>query len=350
MTFGHAVIAALAFVTGSTACATRTTTPSVALARPIALDGVPNLYRVSDELYRGGQPTAEGMRNLQGLGIKTIVNLRSFHSDRDEIGNTGLAYEHIYMKTWHPERKEAVRFLQIVSDPARTPVLVHCWHGADRTGTMCALYRIAVQGWTKEHALWELTNERFGFHHIYRNLLGWIRRLDIESIKKEAGITAATATGQAQCTEELTMECIMDHIVLNVRDIERMLDFYTNVLALAPERLDEYRAGKVPFPSVRLNDDTIIDLFPRNMWENDPSAEPGRGNLNHFCIAVSKDTWDALSERLQKNKVEIEEGPVPRWGAHGTGTSIYFRDPEGNRIEARYYEGHDDSKGCTLGS
>ncbi len=49
--------------------------------------------------------------------------------------------------------------------------------------------------------------------------------------------------------------------------------------------------------------------------------------------------WENLSERLEANNVDIEEGPVPRWGAHGTGTSIYFRDPEGNLIEARYYAG-----------
>lgn len=110
-------------------------------ATPLALPGAPNLHRVDAALYRGAQPTAEGMQNLRKQGITTVVNLRSFSSDRDEIGSTGLAYEHIYMKAWHPERKEAVRFLQIVTDPKRTPVLVHCHHGSDRTGAMVALYR-----------------------------------------------------------------------------------------------------------------------------------------------------------------------------------------------------------------
>ena len=91
------------------------------------------------------------------MGIKTIINLRSFHSDRDEIGQAALAYEHIYMKAWHPEEKEVVRLLKIVTDPKRTPVLVHCQHGADRTGTMVAVYRIAVQGWSKAEAIRELT-------------------------------------------------------------------------------------------------------------------------------------------------------------------------------------------------
>ena len=122
------------------------------------------------------------------MGIETVVSLRSFHSDRDEIGETGLGYEHIYMKAWHPERKEVVRFLQIVTAPKRTPVLVHCLHGADRTGTMCAVYRIVVQGWTKEEALREMTEGGFDFHPVFDNLPEWIEELDVKSLKQDAGI------------------------------------------------------------------------------------------------------------------------------------------------------------------
>lgn len=154
----------------------------------MAVAGVPNLHKVSDTLYRSAQPTAEGMKNLQRMGIRTIVNLRSFHSDRDEIGKTGLSAEHIYMKAWHPEREEIIRFLRIVTDTARTPVLVHCQHGADRTGTMSAMYRVAVQGWTKEEALREMTEGGYGFHSIWKNLPPWIADLDIESLKRDAGI------------------------------------------------------------------------------------------------------------------------------------------------------------------
>jgi protein tyrosine phosphatase (PTP) superfamily phosphohydrolase (DUF442 family) len=150
--------------------------------------GVPNFHRVSDWLYRSGQPSSEGMQQLREKEIVTIVNLRSFHSDRDEIGLTGLAYEHIYMKAWHPEEKEGVRFLQIVTDPKRTPVLVHCQRGADRTGAMCAVYRVAVQGWTKEEAIREMTDGGYGFHPVWMNLPAWIEQLDIESVRRQAGI------------------------------------------------------------------------------------------------------------------------------------------------------------------
>jgi protein tyrosine phosphatase (PTP) superfamily phosphohydrolase (DUF442 family) len=161
-------------------------------AQPVKLAGVPNLYRISGELYRGDQPSPQGMQNLKNLGLKTIINLRSFHSDRDEIGETGLAYEHIYMKAWHPEAEDAVRFLKIVTDPRRAPVLVHCQHGADRTGTMIAVYRIAVQGWSKAEAIREMTEGGFGFHQTWSNLPEWIQKLNLDLIKRQAGIKSLT--------------------------------------------------------------------------------------------------------------------------------------------------------------
>jgi protein tyrosine/serine phosphatase len=157
-------------------------------AQPMVLVGVPNLYKVSGDLYRSAQPTSEGMKNLKSIGIETIVNLRSFHLDRDEIGYSGLAYEHIYMKAWHPEEEDIIRFLQIVTNPKRTPVLVHCQHGSDRTGTMCAVYRIIVQGWTKEEAVREMIEGSYGFHDVWAKIAPWINNLNVGRIKKEASL------------------------------------------------------------------------------------------------------------------------------------------------------------------
>lgn len=146
------------------------------------------------------------------------------------------------------------------------------------------------------------------------------------------------------------MECLMDHIVLNIKDDEKMINFYSKVLMLATERLEDYQTGKVPFPSVRMNSETVIDLFPQKMWQKNSTTGNVHNNLNHFCISLSKKKWEDLLEQLKTNHVDIEEGPVQRWGAHGTGTSIYFRDPEGNLIEARYYEGPMSPEKCLLGS
>ncbi len=153
-------------------------------AEYLEVAGVRNLHKVSEELYRGAQPSGEGMRQLKKLGIKTVVNLRSFHSDRGEIGDTGLSYEHIYMKTGHAEDKEVVRFLKITTDPNRTPAFVHCQRGADRTGTMCAIYRVAVQDWRKDEAIEEMTKGGYGFYSGWQNLINYIRELDIEEIKR----------------------------------------------------------------------------------------------------------------------------------------------------------------------
>ena len=155
-------------------------------AIPIEKEGLTNFHKVSDDLYRGAQPTATGVVQLKKIGIKTIINLRSFHSDRHEIGNVEIGYEHIYMKAWHPEEKEIGKFLKIVTDKTKTPVFVHCQHGADRTGLMCAIYRVAICGWPKEAASEEMVYGGYGFHPVWKNLLNYFMNLDIEKIKKEA--------------------------------------------------------------------------------------------------------------------------------------------------------------------
>lgn len=132
------------------------------------------------------------------------------------------------------------------------------------------------------------------------------------------------------------MKAVLDHIVLNAEDVEALVRFYTTVVELEPERLEEFRAGAVPFPSVRLNADTVIDLAPRGMWVGSRPRTLGRPNLNHFCLTLDKTEWDNLRARLAAHKI-VADGPHPRWGAHGGGTSVYFHDPEGNEIEARYY-------------
>lgn len=146
-------------------------------------EGLPNLYKVNQFLYRGGQPTKEGFAELKKMGVKTIVNLRSFHSNRQKIGDTGLSSEHIYVKPWHGEDKEVVRFLQIMSDRSKTPVFVHCWRGSDRTGAMVAAYRIVIQGWTKDEAIKEMTQGGYGFNEIWDNFLDNLRKMDIDKIK-----------------------------------------------------------------------------------------------------------------------------------------------------------------------
>lgn len=169
-------------------CTAQTNTPpsTNSAPRPLDKEGLPNAFMITPDLYRGAQPTADGMKQLEKLGIRTVVNLRSFHSDRDELKGTNLKHEHIYMKTWHPEDEEVVRFLRIVSNTNALPVFVHCQHGSDRTGTMCAIYRVAKCGWSKDAAITEMVDGGFGFHRVWTNLVEYVRGLDIETLNKQA--------------------------------------------------------------------------------------------------------------------------------------------------------------------
>ena len=133
------------------------------------------------------------------------------------------------------------------------------------------------------------------------------------------------------------MHIELDHIVLNVENIDLMIYFYTDVVGLSTERLSEFRAGLAPFPSVRVNQHTIIDFFPKHMWGHEVMSGSGFNHLNHFCLTFDKKEWDMLCQRLKSNKIIIKEGPIDRWGAQGIGISIYILDPEKNMLEARYY-------------
>jgi catechol 2,3-dioxygenase-like lactoylglutathione lyase family enzyme len=116
-----------------------------------------------------------------------------------------------------------------------------------------------------------------------------------------------------------------DHLVLNVEDIERSLDFYCGPLGLEPVRVEEWRAGKAPFPSVRVSDTTIIDLV----------AGPRSGsNVDHICLVVEPLDWQ---EVVDSGVLTVVDGPGPRFGARGTAQSVYVLDPDGNTVELRWY-------------
>jgi protein tyrosine/serine phosphatase len=159
-------------------------------AVPITRPGLSNFFKVSNDLYRGAKPEAQGFAELRKLGVKTVVNLETFHSDRDRLdeSKSNLAYEHIFMKAWHAEDEDIVRFLKIITDKSKTPVFVHCYHGSDRTGTMVAIYRIFIQGWTKEEAVRELKEGGYGFHEMWVNLENYLKKIDTAKIRKETGI------------------------------------------------------------------------------------------------------------------------------------------------------------------
>jgi protein tyrosine phosphatase (PTP) superfamily phosphohydrolase (DUF442 family) len=190
--------ALLVLIAASLAASAQTSTNRPAnWAQPLVLPGVTNLFRVTTNLYRGSQPTAEGMKQLKTMGVKTVVNLRSFHTDKDELAGTGLKSFHFETKPWHAEEEDVVEFLKIVTDTNNLPVFVHCQRGADRTGMMCAMYRIADCGWTKSQAVEEMKQGGFDFSPAWQNLISFVEKADVEKIKRRAGMASKSKdTGQ----------------------------------------------------------------------------------------------------------------------------------------------------------
>jgi catechol 2,3-dioxygenase-like lactoylglutathione lyase family enzyme len=123
-----------------------------------------------------------------------------------------------------------------------------------------------------------------------------------------------------------------DHVVLAVSDVERSLSWYMDVVGLAGVRVEEWRRGEVPFPSVRVSQETIIDLIPRR-----PGGGGGHStgrNLDHLCLVVEPTDLVAWAESAGP---KIIDGPDQRFGARGVATSIYVHDPDANLVELRYY-------------
>jgi len=118
----------------------------------------------------------------------------------------------------------------------------------------------------------------------------------------------------------------VDHIVVKCSDIEASLRWYRDQLGLREERVGEWRAGSAPFPSVRVSDDFVIDLF---------DASPSGSNLDHFCLVTARETVDAVAG---DDRFDVVDGPGERWGAHGVGWSVYVTDPDGNVVELRSYD------------
>jgi protein tyrosine phosphatase (PTP) superfamily phosphohydrolase (DUF442 family) len=162
-------------------------------AEPLSRDGLPNLARIEPDLYRGAQPEPAGFIALRELGVRTIVNLRSDHSDRDDIAAAGLPdgmfdLVELPMIASRVGEEEVRAFLAVAVDPSRRPLFFHCKHGADRTGAMAASYRVVVRGWAPEDAIAEMTSGGFGFHTVFRGLPEFVAGLDAAALRRGLGL------------------------------------------------------------------------------------------------------------------------------------------------------------------
>ena len=139
--------------------------------------GVAYAAEVAPGLYRGGQPSAEGVAWLKSKGVKTVLNLRHYHGDGEKqlVESVGMRYERIALTSWGaPAPDQIARFLEIVRDPTMRPLYVHCQHGVDRTGAMMAVYRMEEEGWSNPEAYAEMAY--FDAHRIWQDLRDFVRK------------------------------------------------------------------------------------------------------------------------------------------------------------------------------
>ena len=159
-------------------------------AQPVVLAGAANLNQVASNLYRSAQPTAQGFKNLAAsLHVQTDLNLRAGYDDVDLLKGTGIAGEHVPMTTFIT-KDEVIKALKIIiAAQKKGPVLVHCQRGADRTGAVMAMYRIVVQGWSKQQALDEMEHGGYAFNPILINIPYFINHADIAAYRAALAIS-----------------------------------------------------------------------------------------------------------------------------------------------------------------
>ena len=152
-------------------------------AQPVAVEGAPNLYRITPLLYRAAQPTAQGFRGLADLRVKTVISMRQMVDDTALAAGTGLVLHRVPMKSRFVGEDDGARIVAVLrlieGGMAAGPVLFHCHHGADRTGAVCAVYRMVYQGWTHAAALDELLHGGYGFHTVWQNIPRYVAGVDV---------------------------------------------------------------------------------------------------------------------------------------------------------------------------
>ena len=147
-----------------------------------------NLYKIDSGVYRSEQPSHEDFKALEKYGIGEALNLRNRHSDDDEAAGTNVKLHRVKTKAHSINEEQLIEALRIIKN-RKAPIVIHCHHGSDRTGAVCALYRVVFQNVSKEDAIHEMTEGGFGFHRIYKNIIRRIKEADLEQIRRKVMCT-----------------------------------------------------------------------------------------------------------------------------------------------------------------
>ena len=141
------------------------------------------LYKLNDLLYRSEQPNKKGFAELEEMGIKTIINFRRKVDDANRTKSTAFKLERFPLKASELNEDQIIEALKLIQT-AEKPVLIHCWHGSDRTGAISAAYRMVIEDWTKEEAISEMRLKELSHHEKrYPNVIQLLEAFDVESVR-----------------------------------------------------------------------------------------------------------------------------------------------------------------------
>jgi len=146
-----------------------------------------NLHQIDSGVYRSDQPYTEDFKALEKFGIAEVLNLRRFNNDEKKVKNTSLKLHHIPVHAHLLAEEHLVEAMRIIRD-RKGPILIHCFHGSDRTGAVAALYQMVFLGVPKEDAIREMIEGGYGHHKIYINIPRLLRKIDVEKLRNELGL------------------------------------------------------------------------------------------------------------------------------------------------------------------
>ena len=143
--------------------------PAHTMAKKIAISSLPNFGEITPTLFRGAQPTDEGLRKLKEMNFDVVVDFRQTHaSERKIVTSLGMEYISIPWNCNHPEDEDIAQLISVIRSHPGKKIFVHCLDGVDRTGISIAAFRMIEQGWDPVEARKEMTF--FGFNQFHRTI------------------------------------------------------------------------------------------------------------------------------------------------------------------------------------
>ena len=153
---------------------------------------LPNFHKINENLYRGGQPTAEGIKRLAALGVKTIITFRDMREkirrEKQLAEENGLQFIHLHLSNWFAAKDDEIHhIIEVIRNPELQPVFIHCKRGADRTGTIAAVHRMMFDGWTVHEANREAKTHGIGWWQVWMKdyIKAYYQRMQDKSEKTE---------------------------------------------------------------------------------------------------------------------------------------------------------------------